>query len=203
MSIKVDLWTDIACPWCYVGHKSFKNSIINFKKKNPLCKIELTIHPYMIDPNTKKEGEDYLEYNKRRWGSDSWTIDLREKGKIIGCNFSNWKIWPNTLLSHKLILCGKQKNLSEEILEFLFDSTYEKGENVSLESYLNIVANKFNLNDWNNYSFEKDVIDEDIKAKDVYGIGGVPFFKFSDGSLIEGAQSEKLFDKILEKCIKK
>ena len=78
-----------------------------------------------------------------------------------------------------------------------------KGENVSLESYLNVVANKFNLNDWNNYSFEKDVIDEDIKAKDVYGIGGVPFFKFSDGSLIEGAQSEKLFDKILEKCIKK
>ena len=61
MSIKVDLWTDIACPWCYVGHKSFKNSIINFKKKNPLCKIELTIHPYMIDPNTKKEGEDYEE----------------------------------------------------------------------------------------------------------------------------------------------
>ena len=35
----------------------------------------------MIDPNTKKTGEDYLEYNKRRWGSDSWTNDLKERGK--------------------------------------------------------------------------------------------------------------------------
>lgn len=201
--IKINLWTDIACPWCYVASKSFKEAREKINKKYKEIKIELIIHPYMIDPQTKKLGEDYLEYNKRRWGSDSWTYDLKEKGKNFGCNFSNWKFWPNTLLSHKLILSGKNNNKSEEILDELFNSTYEKGENVSLESYLNKIAKKFNIENWNNNILEKEVLDEDIKAKDYYGIGGVPFFKFSDGSLIEGAQTEKFFEQVFQRFLKK
>ena len=49
--IKINLWTDVACPWCYVAHNSFEIAKKNF---NPDKKIELIIHNYMIDQNTKK-----------------------------------------------------------------------------------------------------------------------------------------------------
>ena len=201
--IKINVWTDVACPWCYVANKSFEIAKENFLNKNPDIKIELTIHNYMIDPNTKKTGEDYLEYNKRRWGSDSWTYDLKERGKKLGCNFSNWKFWPNTLLAHQLILKGKLNNKSEEILKECFLLTYEKGENVSLESVINKLGNKFNISDWNNKNVEKEVLEEDMIAKDNYGIGGVPLFKFEDGSILEGAQQPKVFEHILNKNLKK
>ena len=119
-TIKINLWTDVACPWCYVAHNSFQIAKKNFLKNNPDKKIELIIHNYMIDPNTKKTGEDYLEYNKRRWGSDSWTYDLKERGKKYGCFFSNWKFCLNTLLAHQLILKGRLNNKSEEILKECF-----------------------------------------------------------------------------------
>ena len=53
-TIKINLWTDVACPWCYVAHNSFEIAKKNFLKNNPDKKIELIIHNYMIDPNTKK-----------------------------------------------------------------------------------------------------------------------------------------------------
>lgn len=62
------------------------------------------LEPYMIDVNTKKDGEDYMAYNVRRWGGDGWTHSMRTSSKKDGCKFSDWKIWPNTLNAHKLIL---------------------------------------------------------------------------------------------------
>ncbi len=201
-TIKVNLWTDVACPWCYVGHNSFEIAKKSFLKKNPDKKIELIIHNYMIDPNTKKNGEDYLEYNERKWGNDDWTYNLKEKGKKIGCFFSNWKFWPNTLLAHQLILKGRLNNKSEEILKECFMLTYENGQNVSLENVVNKIATKFNISDWNNKDIEKEVLEEDMIAKDNYGIGGVPLFKFEDGSILEGAQRPKIFEDILNKNLK-
>ena len=66
-TIKINLWTDVAYLQCYVAHNSFEIAKKIFLKNNPDKKIELIIHNYMIDQNTKKTGEDYLEYNKRRW----------------------------------------------------------------------------------------------------------------------------------------
>ena len=59
--------------------------------------------PFMIDPGTQENGEDYLAYNRRRWGSDGWTHSLRAKGRKVGAPFANWKIWPNTLRAHQLL----------------------------------------------------------------------------------------------------
>ena len=43
----------------------------------------------MIDPGTQENGEDYLAYNRRRWGSDGWTHSLRAKGRRVGAPFAD------------------------------------------------------------------------------------------------------------------
>ena len=61
-------------------------------------------------------------------------------------------------------------NKSEEILKECFLLTYENGENVSLENTINKIGNKFDITDWNNKNIEKEVLEEDMIAKDNYGI---------------------------------
>ena len=191
--IKIDIWSDIACPWCYVGEKIFNQALIKFKEKYPKIKVNPIFHAYMIDPGTAKEGEDYLSYNKRRWGSDNWTVQLKSIGKKYGANFSNWKIWPNTLLGHKLIIEANKKGKGNEVLEEIFKYCYEMGENVSQEKTLDEIGNKFGINDWNNDENLKLVLLDEKKGKKQYGINGVPFFIFPNDEVIEGAAKPEMF----------
>ena len=191
--IKIDIWSDIACPWCYVGEKIFNQVLIKFKEKYPKIKVNPIFHAYMIDQNTDKEGEEYLSYNKRRWGSDNWTKQLKSIGKKYGANFNDWKIWPNTLLGHKLIMEANKKGKGNEILEEVFKYCYEMGKNVSQEKTLNGIGNKFGITDWNNDENLKLVLLDEKKGKKQYGINGVPFFIFPNNEVIEGAAKPEMF----------
>ena len=192
-TIEVNIWSDIACPWCYVGEKIFAQSIIKFNEKYPEIKITPIFHAYIIDPGTKKEGEDYLSYNKRRWGSDSWTHQLRSMGKKYGANFSDWKIWPNTLLCHKLMAEAKKIGKGNEVLEEIFKYCYEMGKNASDENTLNEIGKKFGIEEWNNDENLKKVLKDEKIEKNQYCIGGVPFFIFPNDEVIEGAAKPEVF----------
>ena len=186
-SIEVNIWSDIACPWCYVGEKAFKKAIIEFNKKFPEIKVIPIFHAYIIDPSTKEEGEEYLSYNKRRWGSDNWTHQLRSIGKKYEANFSNWKTWPNTLLSHKLMAEANKNGKGNEVLEELFKYCYEMGKNVSMENTLDEIGDKYGIKNWNNDENLKMVLKDEKIGKKQYGIEGVPFFIFPNDEVIEGA----------------
>lgn len=200
--IKIDVFSDIACPWCYVGETNLKIAREQYSQQNPGVEFDVRFHAYMIDPGTKKEGEDYLAYNVRRWGSDGWTGSLRRAGKQIGCNFGNWKIWPNTFLAHCLVAEGTKNGKGEEVLDAIFDACYEKGQNVSLEPTLNKIAEKFGLSNWNSKENQKSVISDDELGKETYDIHGVPYFILDEKLIVESAQSAAVFCKAFDKCLK-
>ena len=198
--ITVDIWSDIACPWCYVGETNYKIARESFLKANPNVKIQTNFHAYMIDPDTKENGEEYLAYNRRRWGGDGWTYSLREAGKKIGCTFSNWKTWPNTFKGHTLISAGTKIGKGEEVLDELFKKTYEEGENISLKENLDKVAQKFGITEWDTEENKKSVIRDDQTGKRTYDIEGVPYFIIGKNAL-EGAQPPKAFLSALNKLL--
>jgi predicted DsbA family dithiol-disulfide isomerase len=59
-TIKIIITTDVACHWCYVGHKRLHRAIEEYKAKRPDISFSFTIMPYMIDKGTNKNGEEYL-----------------------------------------------------------------------------------------------------------------------------------------------
>ena len=199
--ITVYSWSDIACPWCFIGHTNYGLGKEKFLRKYPKVKIKTVLNSYLIDPNTEKNGEDYLAYNKRRWGDDSWTEELKEVGSKVGCTFSNWKTWPNTLLGHTLIVEAEKINKGEEVLHELFVKQYQEGQNVSLEDTLNKVALKFNITNWNTDNNQNSVINCDKYGKSI-GIHSVPLFIFDGNIKIEGSGNPDTFCECLEKCLK-
>ena len=198
--IVVDIYSDIACPWCYVGKRKFIMGRDDFLKSHSEYSVQVNWRAYMIDPATKQMGEEYLAYNKRRWGGDGWTHDLREAGKKVGCNFANWKTWPNTLLAHCVVTGAQKVNKAEDALNEIFALCYEEGKNISDPKVLEGVASKVGINEeWKSEEIRKEVIEEDAYAKNTLDIRGVPYFIFNQKGILEGAHSPDSFLKLFNK----
>jgi predicted DsbA family dithiol-disulfide isomerase len=179
----------------------------------------------MIDPRTAREGEDYLAYNRRRWGGDGWTADLRRSAKKDGnLEFRTWRYWPHTLDALRLVHLMKKKfddpnrlrgfpsNKQGEAKDILFRLCYEEGKNVSQLDVLVEAAVELSLDRDEAIRYFKS--NEDVaevkrldgQAKSEYDIHGVPYFIFRLGQTafaLEGAQSTATFSKVLLKLIEK
>ncbi|KAL1499554.1 hypothetical protein AB1Y20_011755 [Prymnesium parvum] len=104
-------------------------------KAFPHVQIVLRYHPFMIDPATHPDGEEYMAYNRRRWGSDGWTAPMRAAGRREGAAYSNWKWWPNTTHAARLLLfCERTDADADALLAALYRMCYDEGENVSLRA---------------------------------------------------------------------
>jgi len=151
--------------------------------------VDVEWKPFIIDPNTSREGEEYMAYNRRRWGSDGWTRDLRRMGKPVGANFSNWVWWPSTMQSHRLVHFAKAKGIDTSTTKAaLFQALYEEGKNVSQNAELaEIAASRLGLDRQEVLSFldsssgHQEVIQEIRQSQQVVD-HGVPHFVISSAS---------------------
>jgi predicted DsbA family dithiol-disulfide isomerase len=179
-----------------VGQKRLQSAIEAFEAQcnaTTTCSNEsklVTVEwkPYIIDPNTNPQGEDFDAYNIRRWGSSSWTHHLKKEGRKCGANFSNWKWWPNTIKAHCLVKFAKEKYGvdTSKSNEEIFNRLYEQGENISLvDCLVDIGLGSLNIpmEDENELRLylesgqgERDVRVEIQRGQSMYRISGVPFF---------------------------
>ena len=170
--------------------------------------------PFQIDPGTGINGEAYMDYNKRRWGSDGWTHHLRREGQKDGAQFSQWKWWPNTLKGHQFVQYARDKHdiSTDRTNKILFHAMYEQGANISLTETLLDIARQ-NFADWNwddlREYLDKNkgaaAVQEEIdKGRRQFRISGVPYFVIgtSDSSSqpygLSGAQSSSTLLGVLE-----
>ena len=94
--------------------------------------VRIRYFPFMIDPGTKADGEEYMAYNRRRWGGDGWTTSMKAMGAREGAPYANWKTWPNTTHASRMLMRAEQYELGDKLIERLYRMCYEEGENVSL-----------------------------------------------------------------------
>ena len=200
----------------HVGQKRLEKAIHSFSIEYPDCHFTVKWKPYQIDPATAEEGEDFEAYNHRRWGGSGWTNHLKHEGQKDGALFRCWEWWPNTLKAHQLIKFAEQHGIDTSTSNsVIFESVYEKGENISLVSTLvNIGTTELNLPETELHQYlvqdrgKNEVLDEIEINRTQYQITGVPFFIISRENStygrpygLSGAQNpQKLID-IFEQLI--
>ena len=196
--IVIDITSDFACPWCYVGYMRFNNALraVEAKQKiDVLSKFTINWHPYMIDLQTEKNGEAFLEYNQRRWGSDSWfTKGCKVEAQKDGAHFKGFgrsnpdSYWASTLNDHRFMwFFSESHQINEDmtgrdLLKSSFNLTphtlkaivlkyyYERGVNISLNRNLIKLAKELkmdNLEKTEKIDFVKFLEDEDNGRKEV------------------------------------
>ena len=206
--MKVNIWSDIRCPFCYVGKKKFEKALAHFPHAE---EIEVTWHSFQLDPNlvTQPDTNPYDYFSKAKGIPVSQAKAMHEHAKNAGkeagidFNFDHSKV-ANSFRGHLLIQLAKKKNLADEMEEALFEAQFISGKNIDDEAVLIETGKSVGLTEEEVKSalasdeLAHAVAQDGLMARQL-GINAVPFFVFNDKYGVSGAQQPEHFLEVLNK----
>lgn len=209
--MKIEIWSDVVCPFCYISKKNFEKALSKFEHKNRIDVIwrSYELYPGMIT-NPKKT---YYEYLAER---DEITVEevellydfVLEMAQDSGLELNLEKtLMLNTKKAHQLIQVAKTQNLSSEVGEQLFQACFVESKNIDDIEILQQIADKTGIvyTNFGTLLSSKEIINAfslDIERSANKEINSVPYFLLNDNVAINGAQDEKVFADMLEKAWK-
>ncbi|WP_343691000.1 DsbA family oxidoreductase [Chitinophaga sp.] len=197
--MKVEIWSDIMCPFCYIGKRNFEQAISKFADKD---QIEVEWKSFLLDPsipeNPDQQGDIYkyvadrkgLSYEHSRRMHDDVTQMAKDAG--LAYNFDKVLI-TNSLKSHKLIQFAKTKGLGDAAEERLFLAYFTQGKNLNDTAVLTELGIEIGLTAaevneaMTNPGYAQQVTVE-VNEAQALGIRGVPFFVIDRKYGVSGAQ---------------
>lgn len=205
--MKVEIWTDIMCPFCYLGKKQFEKAVSQFSNSKD---VSIEFRSFELNPEMSQSEErslvEYLSETKQIEPSQVYTMFERitEQGKLEGIDF-RFDIAQvfNSRNAHKLIQFSKLQGLQNELEEALFYAYFTLGKNLNDINELETIAQEIGLefdsihSIMENQKFEDGVVSDNYQAQQV-GARGVPFFIFEDKYAVSGAQGVNTFLNVLE-----
>lgn len=210
-TIKIEVWSDIACPFCYIAKHHFEKALEQFPHKD---KVELEWKAYQLNPNVPEDthSESLIDSFVREKGispqqAEGLFANVVNMAKETGLDFHMDKVVvANTINAHRLSHLAKSKSnkIQNNIEELLFKAYFTEGKNVNdkntlIEIGLNGGLEKQELETlFNSHNFADKVI-SDIQEAGVFGITSVPFFVFNRKYAISGAQPSSAFLDMLNK----
>lgn len=208
--MKVEVWSDVMCPFCYIGKRNYEKGLQQFAEAND---IELVWKSFQLDPGISNEREDRLDaydYLSQRKGiSRDHVVQMHEQvtrmAADAGLEYHLEKTqMVNSFKAHRLLQMSKEKGLGNEAEEQLFYANFTEGKDFSDTAVLIEIGAKIGLSEAdvreslsnNKYSVQ---VNEDIQKARKIGVTGVPFFVFNDKYAVSGAQAPEAFAQVLEK----
>lgn len=206
--MKVDIWSDTRCPFCFIGKRNFEKALQTFSQNE---KVEVNWHSFQLDPNMKTDlTKNHYEYLSEVKGFPMSQImqmheNLIQSGKNAGIdfNFDDVKV-SNSFKSQMLVQLAKEKGKATEMEELLFEAYFKSGKDIDDVEVLSEIGEKlgFSNEEIRNAAQSPELaklVKNDIFAANSLGIKGVPFFVFNEKYGVSGAQPIDLFSEILEK----
>jgi predicted DsbA family dithiol-disulfide isomerase len=207
--MKVEIWSDVTCPFCYIAKRKFENALSHFKHKTH---IETVWKSFELAPGLKTDPNKnlYLFLSEHR----SMTLEhavsasnqLTQVAKGVGLQFDLSKAIPaNSFNAHRLSHFAKDYRVQDKTEEALFKAYFTEGKNVDDISTLKEIAEEIGLD----VIELQDVLKSDLYAEEVrqdiaeakqLGIQSVPYFVFNRKWTIVGVQDSKMYMEKLEKA---
>lgn len=195
MNIKIDIVSDVACPWCYVGKSRLEKALAMV----PEIKADITWQPFQLDPTVPEEGRELKPYYAKKFGSDEKVQQIFQHMESVGdaegihFDFSKMERTMNTMPLHVLMLEAEKEGFKAKLKERFFKAYFEDATDLSkTENIIKIMA-EFG---WGAEKVEtilaNESLFEEVKEKISYfqsrGVSAVPFFIFNDKYGVSGAQ---------------
>lgn len=202
--IKVDIWSDVQCPWCYIGKRKFEAGAAQFGGD-----VEVEYHSFELAPDTPVDFDgspvDYLSQRKGLPVDQVHEMLARVTGiaKDVGLDYDYDHVHQtNTVKAHELIHYAKSKGRQLEMKERLLEAYFIKGEHVGRIGDLADIAAEigFDRADVVRALTENEYLADvkaDVALAGQYGIQGVPFFVIDGKYGVSGAQEAATFANVL------
>lgn len=208
-ALPIDIWSDVACPWCWVGKRHLEGALERFEHP-----AKVTWRAFELDPSAPKqvEGEvDYLGRLARKYGTSraqaqAMVDRMVQTGTRSGLDFRFDRAQPsNTFDAHRLLHWAGEHQKQHALKERLFLAYMHEGKRVADHDVLVTLAEEVGLDAekaqavLSSDGFAAEVRGEQEAARDI-GVSGVPFFVIGNRYAIPGAQPSEVILEALNKA---
>jgi len=203
--IKVDIVSDVVCPWCYIGKRRIEKAMAEL---NEQFEFEVSYLPFELNPQTPKEGFNQKEYLAKKFGGEARyneitkqvTAAAAEEG--LAFDFSKQNVSPNTRDAHRIIQYAKAEGKQLAVKEAFMKAYFEEGVDLTKKENLLLVSEHAGLNreEISHLLDSEEGLAEVILTENTNhqrGISGVPYYIINNQYGISGAQPTDVFVKAL------
>ena len=204
--IKIDIVSDINCPWCYLGDQRLKKAMA---EAGDAYEFEVHFKPFELSPKAPAEGENKQEYFIRNYGEDALDRIAMNNDRLVKMgnaegaifNFDKSKVVHNTFNGHRLIWLAGHYGVEEKVADELFKANFTDGKNVNDPEVLKEIgiANGIPAERIENF-FESEEGKKEVRELEHWaqrsGISGVPAFIFNDKYMVSGAQAPQTLKEV-------
>lgn len=198
--IKVDIWSDVQCPWCYIGKRKFEKGVEIFGQP-----VEIEYHSFELAPDTPVDYEGGpVQYLSERKGIPVDQVHqmlerVTSTAESVGLHYNYDAVHQtNTIKAHELLHYAKAHGKQLEMKERLLKAYFIEGEHVGKSENLSTLAAEVGLDpdDVLRSLTEQEflpAVKADMAQAQEYGINGVPFYVIDGKYGISGAQDAQTF----------
>ncbi|AFK03115.1 DSBA oxidoreductase [Emticicia oligotrophica DSM 17448] len=205
-ALQIDIVSDVACPWCYIGKKHLEKALENFDSQP----VEITWHPFQLDPTIPMEGLDRETYFINKFGSKERIEPMFERVVGVGqqagiqLKFDKMPKVMNTIPLHKILHIAHEEGFQNELEERFFKAYFTDGVDFTNTQQVVAIMEEFG---WTKEKTEGVLSSEEISYNVIQeikhfqnlGISSVPFFIINKKYGISGAQPTSVFLDTLNK----
>ena len=208
--MKIEIWSDYACPYCYIGKRRLEKALENFSDRED---IDISFKSFELDPSasyktTTKTRERISEKYRINLEKAQQMIDsITEYAKRVGLDYNYGTTrYTNTFDAHRIAKYAETKGKGIEISEKLLHAYFTENKQMSDQKVLTDIATEIGLDKLGvedvlkDKKFAEDVRNDEYEASRL-GIHAVPFFLINEKYSISGAQPSKVFKKAIEKAL--
>ncbi|WP_445666060.1 DsbA family oxidoreductase [Fodinibius sp. AD559] len=205
--MEVEIWSDVMCPFCYIGKRRFENALENFEYED---EVEITWRSFQLNPDMQTDPNaninDYLAEAK------GWSLDQAQQmnqrvtsmAADEGLEYNmEQAVVANSYDAHRLVQFSKDRGKANEMEEALFKAYFTDGKNIADHQTLIGLAKDVGIDPTEAKSIlesEKyaNAVNHDIQLAQNINITGVPFFLFDRKFAVSGARETEVFLKALK-----
>lgn len=205
--MKIQVWSDYACPFCYIGKKELERAI---ESTGFTGKIDVEYKAYQLDPGAPAQStESMYALLAKKFGSTeeqakAQTAGITARAKEVGLNYDFDAMKSgNTFKAHRLAKYAETLNKEKEVVERLLKGYFEEGAQLGDTEVLIQLATEVGLDEGKVRDFLADdqlateVLTDIQQAREI-GVQGVPFFVINDKYAISGAQPTEVFEQAVQ-----
>lgn len=210
-TIQVEIWSDVVCPFCYIGKRHFEQAVAQLPAGTP---VQVTWKSFQLNPEQKTDTSItiYQSLAQSKGWTEQYTRQTTQHVTTMaaqaGLQYDFDKVVvANTLNAHRMIHLAADYGKADDMKERLLKGYFTEGMNVDDDSTLVDLALELgipkdeaeDLLKTDRYAFE---VQKDIAEAAQIGVRGVPFFVFDRKYAVSGAQPVEAFVQTLEQVSK-
>ena len=212
--LEIEIWSDVVCPWCYIGKRKFEEGLAQFRQRQPGVEVSVSYRAFQLDPTAPPgvSQKVFEVYAKKFGGPDKANeilAHVTREAAAVGIDFDMDNAQrANTLVAHQLLAMAEGLGKQLELKERLMKAYFCEGEAVGDPDVLVGLAGEAGIESettqgWLDSGEGLREVAKQLEAAAEMGISSVPTFVINRAFGVPGAQTPEYFVRIFEKMAEK